>query len=1652
MEKGREHPKNDGAESLDDLAPEWEDQWEAELQAAESVSNSPTRKEFEESALESPFAAGSKTKLEVPIEAPVQKLEASNTTQSIPPHTTSEQYDTSESAPEPEVQQQRQPTLIEPLSTPPLQSQLHGPITNNSTTSTEVEKHTPTEAEVESAKANDSARANSASALETKNDEAPDTTSSYSRAPDAEAEAELEHTQNDSAAELSEELEPAKATPHSPVREEIENSSLAQTARNLLHEDSSAQWFDELNSEKPAFDTSAQNGEVKSVASTRPSQSAEAQPEAYAAIALDHSQDDLAAQWFEDLAPTEPVWDLAMQNGLKTEPQVAAVAPLEYKAASVAAGPSVDSTKTSTDLAAQWQAALEADDLLLDDEFLPDDEPLLTATGGDTSFLDDDLLPDDEPQPPPKPVNDYRPPLQPIKDAPKAQSFADKSIGGYSSPYDLPADLTRPKKRPVRSAARTEYRSGSVEGSLPTPPATAPPLRSGSLQTPSSTSMYAPPPAPAAVANTHSFSSQSAGNFSLSQKPSLSSMYAPQQPHASGATSRQSSSMYAPQQFPVPAPVRQQTPSNYAPKQLPISSAPKQQTPSIYAPQQTPPAAAPAPPKPQSFITEPASGYSSPYDLPMDLTSTKVRPAKRSYTPTAESAMRPPFVDNSMLSRRMESPYARPPSVEQARLPPRNTTPYARPASVENTPLPPRAADPYMRPASVEGSRLPPRAHFAQPSIPEAPEPMFRARGYSQTREYIMPTDGREHDPLQRWKGGPIFAWGATGTVVTSFPKEVPRYAVGSTAPRIQMSPGEVTLKNMKDVYPIKGPLADFPGPLRGKSKKKEVLGWLSMGIEEFERELSSQMPDDQHFDKRKQERLLLWKLLHAFVQHDGILEGNAEVDKVVRTIMLPANGTLQQQNRPVEPSAGAVADAVNPGAIDAIRDHLLQGDREKAVWTAVDSRLWAHAMLIAYTFSGEVYKQVVQEFVSKEVKEAGQHTQSLAALYEVFAGNHTESIDELVPPSARAGMQMLRVSGGGPSQNAISGLESWQETLALILGNRSTGDNEAIQALGKLLASYDRTEAAHICFIFGRSKAVFSGGDDPKADMVLIGSDHRSASHDFERDLESIQLTEVYEYALMLSGAPSMSAGAPHLTAYKLQLAKFFSSRGLRAKAIEYCDAISSMITSQTKRSPYHNPALLSELDNLAKRLKQSPNDERSSTWLAKPKMDQVSSSVWTKFNKFVAGDDEEEPSVTGGDGAQSGPFGRIAGGTPTISRAPTADIYHPQNQGLGLPDIGSLSISGNGPSYYPQSGSAASSYNPPSQLLPPFSPPYVPQIGDRRGSHGPQPPQYKRRQPTPDHSQRAVSRGSQGSRYAPAPQPDYTREMSASPALRHNARYAPSPGPSLSEEFSRSPEHIQPPQRSYTYDSHSSNTYAPSEPSTYAPVVESQDAPAHNAYPSPYESMNTDSFGAGGRAAFEELPQASFSNASRRQADRSSSADDAEQSAASEGAPAAHSDASHASTQPNTFVGPENAPFAANAHKRTASPMEYGGYAPPEAGTYTPHESGGYTPPTYEPYVPEPEAESSDEAKPKKKSFMDDDDDDDFVAKSKNLKEKTKAEKDREADEAFRKAAEEDGKVYLSSLSNQTNICSQTCRGRKGPEERWLGSWFLVQEEGIS
>lgn len=523
--------------------------------------------------------------------------------------------------------------------------------------------------------------------------------------------------------------------------------------------------------------------------------------------------------------------------------------------------------------------------------------------------------------------------------------------------------------------------------------------------------------------------------------------------------------------------------------------------------------------------------------------------------------------------------------------------------------------------------------------------------------DFVAPSNEVAQDELERWKGSPIFRWGANGSILRCSPKRIPIYGGGQSVPRLRCLPGEPRVERARDIVADDARVVSFPGPLKSKAKKKDVLAWLSGMVESLDQEAQNVGHFlSGHDYLRAQEKVLLWRCVRAFIEFDGHLSGSPIVEDAIRQILSPSANDDPAATEIPPSSAPAEPQSDRPAVVQQLKQHLMKGDREKAVWVAVDNRLWSHAMLISSTLSSrDVWKQVVQEFVRKDVRSADHPNQSLAALYEVFAGDWEDSIDQLVPVSARSGFQMVSTADrASQPRDAMDGLNKWRETISLILNNRSADDEKALLAMGKLLASYGRVEAAHICYLFARSVVQFSGADDTNTHFALLGFDHASA--DTVVPLDAILLTEAYEFGLMLA-SPATSAATPHLQAYKLRHAYALAELGIQAEAMSYCDTIASSISSKTKISPYYHAALLAQLDDLQKRLSQSPKDTAASTWAkAKPSIGKV--SKW--FDNFVAGDDDAASNASGYPSDSEGPFVRNLGGTPSISRsASTNDFF---------------------------------------------------------------------------------------------------------------------------------------------------------------------------------------------------------------------------------------------------------------------------------------------------------------------------------------------------------------------------------------------------------
>ena len=1424
----------------------------------------------------------------------------------------------------------------------------------------------------------------------------------------------------------------------------------------------------------------------------------------------------------------------------------------------------LDASSKDDNLDAMWQAAL-GDDELLEDEVDPstyfgeDDGSFLEDTN-DTSTIPNLTAPpvpaQYAPQPPSQPfqnnlqqnvysyspyaqnnyaassANAYNRTQSPIDTQPtrpaiidRAQSFADKSKGGYTSPYDAPMDISRPKRfMPGRSFQMIG------QGNPPAPP---PPRRNDSLQSNSAMSVSSQPAYVPSPTLSQDMTMPPQAGSGLSRAPNSAAPSAPIRANQSGffedlpSLSKPRTSSFGrvqqplAQQTPPPpptGPIRQQQPPPPAQQQSPPSRS--AQPPNQYGlvgPEKVLPfselaqAAQPQPPSSSS-----AAGRYSPGPQSQPAQQNQPSAATSKYNSTAGASIpRAPSVPHQYTPHR-PSPLARSASVSQQYRPREEAAkalgsdselPEIRRPSLRaiqstqtsastpavNADIPSRGAtyhhplsqsqilSPDVRTFEQTGVAEPRRLELAemaneleipkrpqvQPRAPinnqigkEMPEPhpatqravlqdLTRARGNSAAAEinFIPPEDGREHDLLRRWQGAPLFCWGFGGTIVTSFPQRIPRYAAGQRTPLVKCGPGGIKIQSASVLSPHEA-VSSFPGPLKAKGKKKEVLGWLQSSVGRLEQQYVQNAPGQTApTRKRHEERILLHKILAILVEYDGACEGNANAEQAIRSLLSPElafedpgdQGLLDPTSQLTVQSGHEAVVGTLPtpslDAIEALRKLLLKGEREKAVWHAVDQKLWGHAMIIASTLPQELGKQVAQEFIRSEVKSAGKNTEPLAALYDIFSGSWEESIDKLVPPSARAGFQMVsRTTSAGLATNGLEGLDRWRETLSLILSNRSVDDAKAMLALGQLLTRYGRFEAAHICFIFSKLPGIFGGPDDPQSSVVLLGADHRQQPFDYAKDFDSVLLTEIYEFLYsVLCTSTSSSFTLPHLQAFKLYHADILAEQGLCDEAQQYCDTIGAALKGTTKMSPYFHPRLFGALDELNLRLRASQK-ETSGSWIPRPSMDKVSGSMWNRFTQFVAGDDGDDSSVASGPAAVDGPFARINGDTPpTISRnpSPAGGAYASYSTGIPIPP-GAPAAAPAAPNsrYAPNANSTT--YAPRTSERPnPVSQGYgllpgsTPEVSRPYLQHPPQPAEAS----YISDSERSLPTPPNMSNYSPeiavqkplgAMSSSKLRESQISPPSSNAGNSRPSTGQG---EFQTSGDDLlspgesrynpyQPPPTSDRY----SPGYGPRSASSYEPRSASLEPRS-----AAYEPMS---------ATSQPRSYMPSPNSDRRPPSRSETYEPSAPmySEYTPQVPVANEVDAPAQNIPGEPISPP----ADRAASYGYEPPSMSGYEPPASTGYEPVSAGfdpakdsGYAPPSagYEP--PSYATGTTDDlvspkSPRKKKSFMDlSDDEDHFASRAASLKKKEKSAKDREADDAFKRAAEEDAKRDAAAKS---------------------------------
>ncbi|KAH0148331.1 hypothetical protein KCU86_g22362, partial [Aureobasidium melanogenum] len=328
----------------------------------------------------------------------------------------------------------------------------------------------------------------------------------------------------------------------------------------------------------------------------------------------------------------------------------------------------------------------------------------------------------------------YNQQQQPVRPAlNNAQSFAAKSKGGYSSPYDLPEDIVQPRRRPAAAAVPTQSsapppppRSSSMQS---VPPNAPPPLSRSATAAPSSNIASPPmnqspsvatlPPKPATASGANRSASGFFEELPMVPKP----RNRPYTPAVTAPSPAQIPAQTPPQGPPIRPPSRPVMPpstasANYGisdfrqPEKLPLlpdlQAAPQQLEP----PQSTgPPASSRYSPAavqqaPSTAAPPPVTGRFSPMPPPAPSANSRYSPA-----PQAQA-------QNQAQNKYATMPAATPVSRPVQPFAPRTSSPLAfheKPAAAEMPPPPVRAVS-YQPPPPVrqmsglaEGFETPPR-------------------------------------------------------------------------------------------------------------------------------------------------------------------------------------------------------------------------------------------------------------------------------------------------------------------------------------------------------------------------------------------------------------------------------------------------------------------------------------------------------------------------------------------------------------------------------------------------------------------------------------------------------------------------------------------------------------------------------------------------------------------------------------------------------------------------------------------------------------------------------------------------------------------------------------------------------------------------------
>ncbi|KAI8389329.1 Sec23-binding domain of Sec16-domain-containing protein [Blakeslea trispora] len=481
---------------------------------------------------------------------------------------------------------------------------------------------------------------------------------------------------------------------------------------------------------------------------------------------------------------------------------------------------------------------------------------------------------------------------------------------------------------------------------------------------------------------------------------------------------------------------------------------------------------------------------------------------------------------------------------------------------------------------------------YSQPLQRPPTAPVYHASSplyYNQQHQsmqdlYSLQQQQQQPDPLNRARGCPLVTFGFGGKMAVMFPRSVTDYYTST----VKSQAGSVQIRRMTkpNGTPL-GPVLLDP-KMSLKQKKKQISDYIQHRLTLLTEQHNTMATGSIEFHQSTNQ-WLLWKLVQVMLETDGTVNDKDKMDQAILHVLRPENQTKEQTNYFSLPDAIHVDQHdLSDQMLKKIEQLLLEGDRRGAVDYAIQEDLWAHALIISSCVDRQLWQQVIQQFVDREMNATPEmaqkrvfhpiagNNQALRVMYALFSGTGALAIQEFV----KLDVQHVNTTYG--LQTVTPRIDSnqlihWRTTVAMILANRTARDQEALAALGDLMKQQGWIEVAHICYLLSSPMALQSGKDAPQVRFTLLGT---------ETNQKDTELSEIFEFVQSIH---TSAACMPFLQGYKLAHAWALAGDGFLDEAQRYYEAIDQCIktwNANVTANPYLHPGLLQQLNTLGELL----------------------------------------------------------------------------------------------------------------------------------------------------------------------------------------------------------------------------------------------------------------------------------------------------------------------------------------------------------------------------------------------------------------------------------------------------------------------------------